>query len=59
MPSLLKWQEQEVTEEVFGCRRGRNAEQMMIQIAMDLESPALQRMIMSQAWLMTFARLLT
>lgn len=40
MPSLLKWQEQEVTEEVFGCRRGRNAEQMMIQIAMDLESPA-------------------
>ena len=29
-----------MTEEVFGCRRGRNAEQMMIQIAMDLESPA-------------------
>lgn len=40
MPSLLKWQEQWVSEEVFGCRRGRNAEQMMIQIAMDLESPA-------------------
>ena len=40
MPSLLKWQELWVTEEIFGCRRGRNAEQMMLQIAMDLESPA-------------------
>lgn len=37
---VLQWQESWVTPEVFGCRKGHNAEQMMAQISLDVESPA-------------------
>ena len=36
--SLLQWQEQWVTESVFGCRPGHSADNMAFQISMDLES---------------------
>lgn len=36
--SLLQWQEGWVTESVFGCRSGKSAEGMAMEIAMELES---------------------
>ena len=37
---LMTWQESWVLHTVYGCRRKRGAEQLALQIAMDLESPA-------------------
>lgn len=37
---VLQWQESWVTPEIFGCRKRHNAEQMMAQISLDIESPA-------------------
>ena len=36
--ALLQWQESLVSEAVFGCRKGKSAETLAVQIALDLES---------------------
>lgn len=36
--SLLQWQEGWVSDAIFGCRKGKNAESLALQISMDLES---------------------
>ena len=41
--ALLQWQESWVSEAIFGCRKGKSAETLAMQIAMDLESKGYTR----------------